>query len=140
MRLLLSVVFVLASSAAFTQLTDEAKLLKTVTYFHQALVDKNTVSINQQTDKGLSYGHSNGWVQTKADLIQDFETNYISYQKIKEDSITIIRNGTMANVRFVADVTVTMKSATNTYRLKVLEVWVKKGTRWLLFARQAIRA
>ena len=140
MRLLLSVVFVLASSEAFTQLTDEAKLLKTVTDFHKALVDKNTVSINQQTDKGLSYGHSNGWVQTKADLIQDFETNYISYQKIKEDSITIIRNGTMANVRFVADVTVTMKSATNTYRLKVLEVWVKKGTRWLLFARQAIRA
>ena len=140
MRLLLSVVFVLASSAAFTQITDEAKLLKTVTDFHKALVDKNTVSINQQTDKGLSYGHSNGWVQTKADLIQDFETNYISYQKIKEDSITIIWNGTMANVRFVADVTVTMKSATNTYRLKVLEVWVKKGTRWLLFARQAIRA
>ncbi len=140
MRLLLGIVFLLASSVAFTQITEEDKLLKTVTAFHKALVDKNTVSINQQTDKGLSYGHSNGWVQTKADLIKDFETNYISYQNIKEDSVTIIRNGTMANVRFVADVTVTMKSAINTYRLKVLEVWVKKGNRWLLFARQAIRA
>ena len=140
MRLLLGIVFLLASSLAFTQITEEDKLLKTVTAFHKALVDKNTVSINQQTDKGLSYGHSNGWVQTKADLIKDFETNYISYQNIKEDSVTIIRNGTMANVRFVADVTVTMKSAINTYRLKVLEVWVKKGNRWLLFARQAIRA
>ena len=140
MRLLLGIFFLLASSVAFTQITEEDKLLKTVTAFHKALVDKNTVSINQQTDKGLSYGHSNGWVQTKADLIKDFETNYISYQNIKEDSVTIIRNGTMANVRFVADVTVTMKSAINTYRLKVLEVWVKKGNRWLLFARQAIRA
>ena len=140
MRLLLSIVFALASSVAFTQITEEAKLLKTISDFHQALVDKNTISINQQTDKGLSYGHSNGWVQTKADLIKDFETNYISYQKIKEDSVTITRSGTMANVRFVADVTATMKSATNTYRLKVLEVWVKKGNRWLLFARQAIKA
>ena len=140
MRLLLGIVFLLASCVAFTQITEEDKLLKTVTAFHKALVDKNTVSINQQTDKGLSYGHSNGWVQTKADLIKDFETNYISYQNIKEDSVTIIRNGTMANVRFVADVTVTMKSAINTYRLKVLEVWVKKGNRWLLFASQAIRA
>ena len=139
MRLLLSIVFLLASCVAFTQLTEEDKLLKTVTEFHKALVDKNTVSINQQTDKGLSYGHSNGWVQTKADLIKDFETNYISYQSIKEDSVTITRNATMANVRFVANITVTMKSATNTYRLKVLEVWVKKGSRWLLFARQAIR-
>ena len=25
------------------------------------------------------------------------------------------------------------------YHLKVLEVWVKKGKRWLLFARQAVR-
>ena len=135
----LGIIFLLASSAAFTQITEEAKLLKTVTEFHKALVDKNTVSINQQTDKGLSYGHSNGWVQTKADLIKDFETNYISYQNIKEDSVTITRNGTMANVRFVADITATMKATTNTYRLKVLEVWVKKGNRWLLFARQAIR-
>lgn len=140
MRLLLGIVFLLVSCVAFTQITEEDKLLKTVTEFHKALVDKNTVSINQQTDKELSYGHSNGWVQTKADLIKDFETNYISYQNIKEDSVTITRNGTMANVRFVADVTATMKSATNTYRLKVLEVWVKKGNRWLLFARQAIRA
>ncbi len=79
-------------------------------------------------------------MQTKADLIKDFETNYISYQKIKEDSITITRNGTMANVRFVSEITATMKATTNTYRLKVLEVWIKKGTRWLLFARQGIRS
>ena len=140
MRLLLGIIFLLASSAAFTQITEEAKLLKTVTEFHKALVDKNTVSINQQTDKGLSYGHSNGWVQTKADLIKDFETNYISYQKIKEDSITVTMNGNMANVCFLADITATMKATANTFHLKVLEVWVKKGNRWILFARQAIRA
>jgi hypothetical protein len=26
-----------------------------------------------------------------------------------------------------------------TYHLKVLEVWQKKGNRWVLFARQAVR-
>ena len=115
------------------------KLTATVKEFHQALVNKNTVSINQQTDKALSYGHSNGWVQTKTDLIKDFETGYISYQNFKEDSITVLINGNMANVRFVADITVTMKAATNTYHLKVLEVWVKKGKRWVLFGRQAVK-
>ena len=119
--------------------TDEEKLTATVKEFHQALVKKNTVSINQQTDKALSYGHSNGWVQTKTDLIKDFETGYISYQNFKEDSITVLINGNMANVRFVADITVTMKAATNTYHLKVLEVWVKKGKRWVLFGRQAVK-
>ncbi|MBK6378300.1 MAG: nuclear transport factor 2 family protein [Chitinophagaceae bacterium] len=120
--------------------TDEEKLVTTVKEFHQALVNKNTVSINQQTDKALSYGHSNGWVENKTDIIKDLETGYISYQGFKEDSITVAINGNMANVRFVADITATMKATTTTFHLKVLEVWVKKGKRWVLFARQAVKA
>jgi len=139
MKIFLLVFFSLLSVGTFAQQTDEEKLTATVKEFHQALVNKNTVSINQQTDKALSYGHSNGWVQTKTDLIKDFETGYISYQGFKEDSVTVLINGTMANVRFVADITATMKGATNTYHLKVLEVWVKKGKRWVLFARQAVK-
>ena len=119
--------------------TDEEKLTNTLKEFHQALVNKNTVSINQQTDKALSYGHSNGWVETKADMIKDLETGYISYQNFKEDSIAITINGAMANVRFVADITATLKGSTNSFHLKVLEVWVKKGKRWVLFARQAVK-
>ena len=119
--------------------TDEEKLTATVKEFHQALVNKNTVSINQQTDKALSYGHSNGWVETKADVIKDLETGYISYQSYKEDSISVLINGNMANVRFNAAITATMKATTTTFHLKVLEVWVKKGKRWVLFARQAVK-
>jgi len=119
--------------------TDEEKLTQTLKEFHQALVSKNAVSINQQTDKALSYGHSNGWVQTKADLIKDFESGLISYQRITEDSIQVTMNGNMANVRFVSNVDATMKGNSFSFHLKVLEVWVKKGKRWVLFARQAVR-
>ena len=135
--ILLSLFFV----GAFAQTTDEEKLTATVKEFHQALVKKNTVSINQQTDKALSYGHSNGWIQTKADMIKDFERGYISYQSFKEDSITVLMNDNMANVRFVADITATLNGTTtiNNYHLRVLEVWVKKSKRWVLFARQAVK-
>jgi hypothetical protein len=120
--------------------TDEEKLIKTVKDFHQVLVNKNTVSINQQTDKALSYGHSNGWVETKTEMIKNLETGFISYQGFKEDSISIAMNGNIANVRFIADITATMNGLTNTYHLKVLEVWVKKSKRWVLFGRQAVKA
>jgi Domain of unknown function (DUF4440) len=138
MKLGLTILFLFVVVFVTAQ-TDEDKLTATVKEFHQALVKKNTISINQQTDKALSYGHSNGWVETKADIIKDLETGYISYQSYKEDSIAVAMNGNMANVRFVADITATMKEATNTYHLKVLEVWVKKGKRWVLFARQAVK-
>jgi len=140
MKTFFLILFLFITAVCSAQIGDEVKLTATVKGFHQAMVKKNTVSINQQTDKALSYGHSNGWVETKAEMIKDLETGYISYQAFEEDSISVLINGNMANVRFVADITATMKEATNTYHLKVLEVWVKKGKRWVLFARQAIKA
>ena len=119
--------------------TDEEKLTSTLKEFHQALVKKNTVSINQQTDKALSYGHSNGWVETKTDMIKNLETEYLNYHSYKEDSLQVMINGNAANVRFIADINVTLNGKEGNYHLKVLEVWVKKGKRWLLFARQAVK-
>ena len=65
MKKLLIIVFLLNVVFANAQ-TDEEKLTTTLKEFHQAMVMKNTVSVNQQTDKALSYGHSNGWVETKS--------------------------------------------------------------------------
>ena len=139
MKILSFISLLLISVVGFAQTSEEEKLTATVKEFHQALVNKNTISINQQTDKALSYGHSNGWVETKADMIRDLETGYISYQGIKEDSIIIIMNGAMANVRFLGDYKATLKGAASNFRLRVLEVWVKKSKRWILFARQAVK-
>ena len=131
--LLLNVVFANAQ-------TDEEKLTSTLKEFHQSLVNKNTVSINQQTDKALSYGHSNGWVETKAEMIKNLETGYTSYKSIKEDSLQVTINENVAHARFVGDYEVSLNGGNSVvYHLKVLEVWVKKGKRWLLFARQAVR-
>jgi hypothetical protein len=138
MKSILSLLLVFSFVFASAQ-TEEEKLTAALKEFHQALVNKNTASINQQTDKALSYGHSNGWVETKADVIKDLETGYLVYHSYKEDSLNITINESMANVRFVADINATLNGNTNTIHLKVLEVWVKKGKRWLLFARQAVR-
>lgn len=138
MKLLLTILIFCSSLLCFAQ-TDEVKLTATVKEFHKALVKKNTISINQQTDKTLSYGHSNGWVQTKSEIIKDFETGIISYQSFEEDSLTVSINEKMANVRFVADIIATTNGTKATHHLKVLEVWVKKGNRWVLFARQGVK-
>jgi len=138
MKRTVTILFLLTVNFSNAQ-TAEEKLTVTLKEFHQALVQKNTVSINQQTDKALSYGHSNGWVQTKTDIIKDLETGLISYQSYKEDSMSVVINGNMANIRFIADINATLRGNASTFHLKVLEVWVKKGKRWLLFARQAVK-
>ncbi len=130
----------LSLSLGLAAQTNEVKLINTMKQFHQDLISKNTVSINQQTDKALTYGHSNGWVETKIELLKDLETGVISYQQFTEDSISVFMNGNIAAIRFVANVNATMKSIASTYRLKVLEIWIKKSNRWILFARQAVKA
>ena len=140
MKFFFTVLFIVVGFPGFSQPTVEEKITQTLKEFHHALVKKNTVSINQQTDKALSYGHSNGMVETKSDLIKNLESGYITYQSYKEDSVGIYINATMANARFVADVNGTLNGNPVTFHLKVLEVWVKKGNRWVLFARQAVRA
>ena len=138
MKKLLIIVFLLNVVFANAQ-TDEEKLTTTLKEFHQAMVMKNTVSVNQQTDKALSYGHSNGWVETNSEFMKNLETGYMIYKSYKEDSLQVVVNGNMAHARFVADINVTMNGNNGNYHLKVLEVWVKKGKRWLLFARQAVK-
>ncbi len=138
MKTILSIVLLLSVVGINAQ-TDEEKLSSALKAFHQALVAKNLVAINQQTDKALSYGHSNGWVETKLEMIKNLETGYLDYHSYKEDSLQVVINGSMANARFIADINVTMNGKEGSYHLKVLEVWVKKGKRWLLFARQAVR-
>lgn len=138
MKSLLIIVLLLNVGFANAQ-TDEEKLTSTLKEFHQALVKKNIVSINQQTDKILSYGHSNGWVETKQELIKNLETGFMKYRSFKEDSLQVVINGNVANTRFVADIEATRDGISGNFHLKVLEVWVKKGKRWLLFARQAVK-
>lgn len=138
MRGLVTILLFFTSLVAAAQ-TAEEKLETTIKEFHQALVKKNTVSINQQTDKAMSYGHSNGWVETKAEMIRNLETGYLTYRSFKEDSLQVTINGNVAHARFIADIEATLNQKDSQYHLKVLEVWVKKGNRWLLFARQAVK-
>jgi hypothetical protein len=139
LKKLFTILFLLIAIGVQAQKAPEA-LVTAIKDFHQALVNKNIVSVNRCTDTVLSYGHSNGWVETRAELIKNLETGYTRYLGIKEDSLAVVINGKTAHARFVGDYTVSLNGGTmNTYHLKVLEVWVLKKKRWVLFARQAVR-
>ena len=139
MRIVIVFLFCLINICGLAQQKSEYKLEDKVKQFHIALLKKNYSFIEQHTDKALSYGHSNGWVQTQSDLINDFKNGVISYEKFTEDSITVQTSNNVASVRFIADVEATLRGNAGKYHLKVLEVWLKKGKQWILFARQAVK-
>jgi hypothetical protein len=118
---------------------ENAQLLTTMRNFHRQLVLKKIQCIQKSVHDSLSYGHSNGWIENKAELTQNILNEYITYHSFKEDSIQVVRDGNTAYIRFIADIEATLNSKRSTFHLKVFEVWVKRNDEWVLFARQAVR-
>ncbi len=133
-RCSLIIVLCLFISAAFSQEKEELMLRRTA--FYQDLVKGS--GIDDLLDDSLSYGHSNGWIETKRELPVNLG-GILVYHSIQEDSVSIVVSGEVAHVRFIGDFDVSLNGKRNTYRLRVLEVWVKRGKEWKIFARQAIK-
>jgi hypothetical protein len=138
LKKLLVIVLILDVLVAGAQ-AKEDRLTTVLRNFHLELVNGNITSISRHTDVQLSYGHSNGWVESRAEMIKNLETGYLNYNSFTEDSLQVVISGNRAHARFVADINVTMNGKEGRFHLKVLEVWVRKGKRWLLFARQAVK-
>ena len=67
------------------------------------------------------------------------EAGLMDYKTFTEDSLVITINENIANVRFVAGIKALLGGKEADLHLHVLEVWVKKTKRWVLFARQAVK-
>lgn len=114
------------------------KVIGNMKRFHELIVEKRFY-FDQYIHKDLSYGHSNGWVENADEFANNLRNSVITYHSFKEDSVTAAVDKKMAHIRFIADIDVTLRGVRSTHKLRVLEVWVRKGSSWLLFVRQAVR-
>jgi ketosteroid isomerase-like protein len=135
MRWLITIVLFFSGFLAIAQ--QETDVVQRMKEFHELMVQGSS-SVKQYLDDSLSYGHSNGWIENKKDFISDLGTR-IDYHSIKEDSIHAGVNGKVAHIRFIGLFDATLDGKQNQFRLRVLEIWVKKKKGWKIFARQAVR-
>ncbi len=134
-------------------------LLLNAVEYHQALVKRDVAVIKNRTSKQLRYCHSNGWVESQKQQLQNLETGYLVYHSFKEDSMRILLpskppafalNGRLtqfdplfdnrATLMFKATIDVSKEGKRNTYLLLVAEVWEKKSKKkegWHLTGRKA---
>ncbi|MBX2930803.1 MAG: hypothetical protein KF781_02515 [Chitinophagaceae bacterium] len=137
MKWLLITIWLFVSNESFAQKKDSI-LIKESQNLHQMIV-RNDIGLKNKLDNALSYGHSNGWIENKEQMLQNLSSKYIVYNSIVEDSMQQHISKRIAYVRFVANFDVTLKSKQNIFRLKVVEVWKKKKGVWKLFVRQAVK-
>jgi hypothetical protein len=136
MKICITILALFISSLLFGQ---TSFLKDAVSKLDKALVEKDTVTLKQLLHKNVTYGHSNGWVETKEDVIKDLASGKLIYHTIKSDSLTWKTEANWASVRSKTKAEVSVNGNRVELTLHILEVWLKTNKGWQLIARQSTK-
>ena len=139
MRLSLLFILLFTSLLTFAQV-DSSELKKAMVELDRALVEKNEKVLDRLLHKEVSFGHSNGWVQSRSEVFDDFRTGklvYLAIEKINGRVVTI--NKKMATARLNINVEGAVSGKSFKMSLHVLQVWLKNKKGWVLLARQSTK-
>jgi hypothetical protein len=126
-------------SSAVAASADEAAVAQAVEALRKAILTQEKPQLETLCATQLSYGHSDGRVQNKAEFIEGVMTRKALLKSLTLSDHTITIVGTDAIARH----TWTSESETDgkltTTKIGVLQVWQQQGGTWKLLARQAFR-
>ena len=129
----------LPGSRVFAQSNEEAALRQAVDALTKAMIDADRAKLEELVAEQLSYGHSGGVIQTKAQFVDSIINKETIYKAISLTEPSTAIAGSNAIVRHTATVDYEDKGKSGTAKIGVLQVWIKQEDRWKLLARQAFR-
>ncbi|MBV8095972.1 MAG: nuclear transport factor 2 family protein [Acetobacteraceae bacterium] len=137
--LALGVSSLLHRTAARAEPADEAAVSQGVEALRKALLDKDKTRLEQLTADQLSYGHSDGRVQTKAEFIDGVMTGKAVVKSLTFPDLKVGLAGNAAIARHIYASESETDGKPNSVRIGVLAVWQKQDGSWKLLARQGYK-
>jgi ketosteroid isomerase-like protein len=139
-QVLLLLVFGLSLSVAQAQSKDSREVLDRVETWRKAVLGQDVRTLDKIFANELTYGHSNGHIDTKESFITTIGTKKEVYNELNLDDMTVTIVGNNALVRHKMTGHVTLQDGTvSKPNLGVLQVWNKTKSGWQLLARQAFK-
>lgn len=114
-------------------------LKEAVAKLDKALITKDTIVLKQLLHRDVTYGHSNGWVETKAEVIKDLVTGKLAYSKIDTKNIKWIVTNNIATMRNNSEINFELDGKSGELLLHVVQVWLKTNKGWQLLTRQSTK-
>ncbi len=129
----------LPGRAVLAQSSDEAAVNQAAETLRKAMLDADRARLEELTADQLSYGHSSGRIETKAQFIDIVAGKKTIYKSITLSDASTAVAGPTAIVRHVMSVETESDGKPATAKVGALQVWQKQDGRWKLLARQAFR-
>jgi hypothetical protein len=138
-KLLLLFAIFNASHVCFAQSADEKQVAEAVETLRKAMIDPDKKLLESIVFDQLSYGHSSGKVENKAEFVEALVSNKSDFHTIELSNQTIQIIGKTAVVRHNLNATTSNSGVPGTAKIAILLVFQKSGKNWLLLARQAVK-
>lgn len=138
-RLSLLALFLFIFSGSFAQV-DSVGLKNAMQQLDKALLQKDEMVLRTVLHKEVSYGHSNGWIQSKNDILNDFASAKLVYNKIENNSASIVSiTKKFATVKTNTNAEGAVNGTAFRLTLHVMQFWIKTKKGWQLIARQSAK-
>ena len=129
----------LLSGSAGAQAGDEAAVAAAVETLRKGLLEPDKAKLEQVAASQISYGHSDGRVETKEQFINAVMTRKQTVKSLDfpELKVAVVGNAAIARHIYLAESERDGKATTT--RIGALQVWQKQDGNWKLLARQGFR-
>ena len=129
----------LFSSSVGAQGGDEAAVTQSVETLRKAVLEPDKAKLAQVTSDQVSYGHSDGRVQTKEQFINGVMTRKQVVKSLAFPDLKLSVVGNAAIVRHIYMAESELDGKATTTKIGALQVWQKQDGTWKLLARQGFR-
>lgn len=133
----------LGTSAALADdkkgMLNDASVATATEAFRVAMHKADRAAFDMLCSSDLSYGHSAGRIETKAEFIAASTSGKSVWKSIAFNDVTAKAVGKEAISRFTLIGQTESEGKTNDIKIGVLMVWREEGGAWKLLARQAFR-
>jgi hypothetical protein len=124
---------------SFAQDNSKMEVMMKMSELRSGLLSRDSVSLSKLLSNDVTYGHTNGLIQTKAELIHDLMTKVQDYKSIAPSDMKIRVYNNTAVVNINVGVKMEYNAKPLEMNMHVVLVWIKNNGNWELVARQSVK-
>ena len=128
------------TNASMSESNIEKEVAQAVEILRLAMISGDSVALSNIAHDALSYGHSNGYVESKEEFVQKLaskQSNFISIE-LSDQTIQVVGNTAIVRHKMNAQTHDAGKDVA-TVNIAILYVFKKEKDNWQMLARQAVR-
>jgi len=116
----------------------QTEVMMRMLVLRNALINKDSVALDDVLTSDVSYGHTSGLIQTKAQLIRSVVSKEQDYKNIIPSDMNIRIYDNTAVVTMKSTVIMNYQGKPLNMDMYITLVWIKKN-KWQLVARQSVK-